>query len=161
MALLRPQPACSKSTPARFRTGWAIASGWLCSDTGLSTVSKPFLYFANSWGWVLGVRFGDRAGKGIRTAPRDALVAASTDEKSRGLAFGLHRAGDTAGAFHRDWDRGAHHLADADERVAAVGRNLPDGGAGQHCPGGFGGDRPGIGSERGSGGRPKVRNRCV
>ena len=66
---------------------------------GLSTISKPFLYFANSWGWVLGVRFGDRAGKGIRTAPRDALVAASTEEKSRGLAFGLHRAGDTAGAF--------------------------------------------------------------
>ena len=33
---------------------------------GLSTVSKPFLYFANSWEWVLGVRFGDRAGKGIR-----------------------------------------------------------------------------------------------
>jgi MFS family permease len=66
---------------------------------GLSTISKPFLYFANSWGWVLGVRFGDRAGKGIRTAPRDALVAASTKEKSRGLAFGLHRAGDTAGAF--------------------------------------------------------------
>jgi MFS family permease len=66
---------------------------------GLSTISKPFLYFANTWGWVLAVRFGDRAGKGIRTAPRDALVAASTDEKSRGLAFGLHRAGDTAGAF--------------------------------------------------------------
>lgn len=66
---------------------------------GLSTLSKPFLYFANSWGWVLGVRFGDRAGKGIRTAPRDALVAASTGEQSRGLAFGLHRAGDTAGAF--------------------------------------------------------------
>lgn len=66
---------------------------------GLSTVSKPFLYFANSWGWVLGVRFGDRAGKGIRTAPRDALVAASTDQNLRGLAFGLHRAGDTAGAF--------------------------------------------------------------
>ena len=37
---------------------------------GLSTIAKPFLYFANSWGWVLGVRFGDRAGKGIRTAPR-------------------------------------------------------------------------------------------
>ena len=66
---------------------------------GLSTVAKPFLYFANTWGWVLGVRFADRTGKGIRTAPRDALVAASTDEKSRGLAFGLHRAGDTAGAF--------------------------------------------------------------
>ena len=66
---------------------------------GLSTISKPFLYFANTWEWVLGVRFGDRAGKGIRTAPRDALVAASADEKFRGLAFGLHRAGDTAGAF--------------------------------------------------------------
>ncbi len=66
---------------------------------GLSTIAKPFLYFANSWGWVLGVRFADRTGKGIRTAPRDALVAASTDESSRGLAFGLHRAGDTAGAF--------------------------------------------------------------
>jgi len=66
---------------------------------GLSTIAKPFLYFANSWGWVLGVRFADRTGKGIRTAPRDALVAASVDEKSRGLAFGLHRAGDTAGAF--------------------------------------------------------------
>ncbi len=65
----------------------------------LSTVAKPFLYFANSWGWVLGVRFADRAGKGIRTAPRDALVAASTDKDARGLAFGLHRAGDTAGAF--------------------------------------------------------------
>lgn len=65
----------------------------------LSTVAKPFLYFANAWGWVLGVRFADRLGKGIRTAPRDALVAASVDEKTRGLAFGFHRAGDTAGAF--------------------------------------------------------------
>ena len=66
---------------------------------GLSAISKPFLYFANSWGWVLGVRFSDRLGKGIRTAPRDALVADGVDEKQRGLAFGLHRAGDTFGAF--------------------------------------------------------------
>ncbi len=66
---------------------------------GLSTFAKPFLYFANAWGWVLAVRFADRMGKGIRTAPRDALVAASVDEKTRGLAFGFHRAGDTAGAF--------------------------------------------------------------
>jgi len=65
----------------------------------ISTVAKPFLYFANTWSWVLGVRFSDRVGKGIRTAPRDALVAASTDETNRGFAFGLHRAGDTAGAF--------------------------------------------------------------
>jgi MFS family permease len=65
----------------------------------LSTFSKPFLYFASTWGWVLGVRFMDRVGKGIRTAPRDALIAGSIDEKQRGLAFGVHRAGDTAGAF--------------------------------------------------------------
>ncbi len=65
----------------------------------ISTIAKPFLYFANGWGGVLGVRFADRVGKGIRTAPRDALVAASTDETNRGFAFGLHRAGDTAGAF--------------------------------------------------------------
>ncbi len=65
----------------------------------LSTLAKPFLFFANTWGWVLGVRFADRMGKGIRTAPRDALVADSIDETQRGLAFGIHRAGDTAGAF--------------------------------------------------------------
>lgn len=65
----------------------------------LSTLAKPFLYFASTWGWVLGVRFADRIGKGIRTAPRDALLAGSVDEHQRGLAFGLHRAGDTAGAF--------------------------------------------------------------
>lgn len=66
---------------------------------GLSTIAKPFLYFATSWEWVLGVRLTDRVGKGIRTAPRDALLAGSVNEKRRGLAFGLHRAGDTAGAF--------------------------------------------------------------
>jgi MFS family permease len=65
----------------------------------LSAIAKPFMYFAASWEWVLGVRVADRLGKGIRTAPRDALVAGSIDEKQRGLAFGLHRAGDTAGAF--------------------------------------------------------------
>jgi len=66
---------------------------------GISTVAKPFLYFVDGWVGVLGVRFADRVGKGIRTAPRDALIAASTDGSNRGFAFGLHRAGDTAGAF--------------------------------------------------------------
>ena len=65
---------------------------------GLSALAKPFLYLANSWGAVLGVRFADRAGKGLRTAPRDALVADSINARQRGLAFGLHRAGDTGGA---------------------------------------------------------------
>jgi MFS family permease len=66
---------------------------------GLSSLVKPLLFFANSWVWVLGVRFADRLGKGIRTAPRDALIAASIQPAQRGLAFGLHRAADTAGAF--------------------------------------------------------------
>lgn len=65
----------------------------------VSTIAKPFMYFAGIWEAVLGVRLADRLGKGIRTAPRDALVAESIDEKQRGLAFGVHRAGDTAGAF--------------------------------------------------------------
>ncbi len=65
----------------------------------ISAVSKPFLYFATTWEWVLGVRFADRFGKGIRTAPRDALLADSAKADQRGLSFGLHRAGDTAGAF--------------------------------------------------------------
>jgi MFS family permease len=65
----------------------------------LSTLAKPFLYFASSWGLVLGVRFVDRVGKGIRTAPRDALLAGSASQDQRGFAFGVHRAGDTAGAF--------------------------------------------------------------
>ena len=66
---------------------------------GLSSLSKPFLYFASSWGIVLGVRFSDRLGKGIRTAPKEALLAQSVAKEHRGLAFGVHRAGDTAGAF--------------------------------------------------------------
>lgn len=66
---------------------------------GLSTIAKPFLYFATTWLGVLAVRFIDRLGKGIRTAPRDALLAGSVEQKQRGFAFGLHRAGDTAGAF--------------------------------------------------------------
>jgi MFS family permease len=65
----------------------------------LSAFTKPLLYFASAWGWVLGVRVADRIGKGIRTAPRDALIADSIDKSQRGLAFGLHRASDTLGAF--------------------------------------------------------------
>jgi len=65
----------------------------------LSALAKPLLFFANTWGWVLAVRFTDRVGKGIRSSPRDALLADSTPEDRRGLAFGLHRAADTAGAF--------------------------------------------------------------
>ena len=64
----------------------------------LSAVSKPLLALAGSWHLVLGSRMVDRLGKGIRTSPRDALIASSCDADSRGRAFGLHRAMDTTGA---------------------------------------------------------------
>ena len=72
---------------------WLAVAGY-----ALSALSKPFFYFANSWGVVAAVRWADRVGKGVRTAPRDALVADSIDERHRGLAFGFHRAADTGGA---------------------------------------------------------------
>jgi len=85
-------------------SGWLSdrlrARKWLAvAGYGLSAVSKPFFYFANSWGAIAATRWADRAGKGIRTAPRDALVADSIDPRQRGLAFGFHRASDTAGAM--------------------------------------------------------------
>ncbi len=64
----------------------------------LSAVSKPLLAFAGSWAAVLAARFGDRMGKGVRTAPRDALLADSVPAEGRGAAFGFHRAGDSLGA---------------------------------------------------------------
>ncbi|MFC2032937.1 MFS transporter [Chloroflexota bacterium] len=64
----------------------------------LSTIVKPFMYLASNWGVVLAVRFGDRAGKGIRTSPRDALIAGSVSAGERGKSFGLHRTMDTSGA---------------------------------------------------------------
>lgn len=64
----------------------------------LSTIGKVFLYLSNTWHLVLAGRLGDRFGKGIRTAPRDALIADSTPPDKRGNAYGLHRALDSAGA---------------------------------------------------------------
>ena len=84
-------------------SGWLSdrlqARKWLAvAGYGISALVKPFFYFANAWTTVLAVRWADRVGKGIRTAPRDALVADSIDEGQRGLAFGFHRAADTGGA---------------------------------------------------------------
>ncbi len=63
-----------------------------------SLIGKYFLYISTTWPLVLVGRLADRFGKGIRTAPRDALIADSSDPEHRGNAFGLHRALDTAGA---------------------------------------------------------------
>ncbi|MFH1347455.1 MAG: MFS transporter [Candidatus Margulisiibacteriota bacterium] len=64
----------------------------------LSTVTKPFIAVANNWGQVLVVRFLDRVGKGVRTSPRDALIADSVEANERGKYFGFHRMMDTSGA---------------------------------------------------------------
>jgi len=84
-------------------SGWLSdklgARKWLAvAGYGFSTLAKPLFYVADAWWVVAGVRWADRIGKGIRTAPRDALVADSVPAEQRGLAFGLHRAADTGGA---------------------------------------------------------------
>lgn len=65
----------------------------------LAALSKPFIGLSTSWWGVFAARSIDRLGSGIRSAPRDALVANSADEKSRGKAFGLEGIGDNLGAF--------------------------------------------------------------
>jgi MFS family permease len=84
-------------------------SGWLSDRIGrrkpvafagyaLTTVSRPMIALAQVWPVVLAARFADRFGKGIRTAPRDALLAETTAAETRGRAFGFERAMDSAGA---------------------------------------------------------------
>ena len=64
----------------------------------LSNVAKPLVALAPAWGWVLGARVLDRIGKGVRTAPRDALLRDSSDPDQSGTVFGFHRFMDSAGA---------------------------------------------------------------
>ena len=95
--------ADTASSVLKLYSGWLSdrlrARKWLAvAGYATSAISRPFLYFASTWGAVAAIRFVDRVGKGIRTAPRDALLADSTPPERRGLAFGLHRAGDSAGA---------------------------------------------------------------
>jgi len=66
---------------------------------GLSAISKPFLFFANTWTAVLAVKFSDRIGKASRTPARDALISTSVDASKKGKAFGFHRAMDRIGAI--------------------------------------------------------------
>lgn len=66
---------------------------------GLAAVTKPFFALATTVSWVVGARLVDRVGKGIRGAPRDALIADVTPENQRGAAYGLRQSMDTAGAL--------------------------------------------------------------
>ncbi len=86
-----------------------LASGWLSDRIGrhklltfvgytLSSVTRPLLAASTAAWQVLGLRFIDRVGKGVRTSPRDALLANACDENIRGMAFGFHRAMDHLGA---------------------------------------------------------------
>ena len=66
---------------------------------GLSAITKPIFPLASSIGWVATARFADRIGKGIRGAPRDALITDITPPSLRGAAFGLRQSLDSIGAF--------------------------------------------------------------
>lgn len=72
--------------------------GLMLAGYGISTLSRPLLALAGGWQQVLASRFVDRLGKGIRTAPRDAIIADATDESHLARAFSFHRALDTLGA---------------------------------------------------------------
>lgn len=65
---------------------------------GLAAVARPLIGLAQSTGQVLAIRVTDRFGKGVRSAPRDALIADAVAPAHRGYAYGLHRAADSAGA---------------------------------------------------------------
>ncbi|BAN35255.1 major facilitator superfamily MFS_1 [Sulfuricella denitrificans skB26] len=71
---------------------------WVVGGYSLAALGRPFLALAGSWPTVLVLRFADRVGKGLRSSPRDAMLALSVAPHQRGLAFGFHRALDNAGA---------------------------------------------------------------
>lgn len=72
---------------------------WVVAGYATTALTRPLLALAPMWQWVLGCRFLDRVGKGIRSAPRDALIADVTPPEQRGAAYGLHRAMDHTGAM--------------------------------------------------------------
>jgi MFS family permease len=71
---------------------------WVFAGYGIAGFARPLLGLTTSWLGVLACRFADRVGKGLRSAPRDALLSLSVDASQRGLAFGFHRAMDNFGA---------------------------------------------------------------
>ncbi|MFN8122975.1 MAG: MFS transporter [Thermoleophilia bacterium] len=90
-AALRPASGAISDRLPRRRP--LVSAGY-----GLSAVGRVLLPLAPGWGAVLAARLVDRVGKGVRTAPRDAMIADATPPESRGRAFGLHRSMDTVGA---------------------------------------------------------------
>ena len=71
---------------------------WVIGGYAMAGFARPLVGLATSWPGVLACRFADRIGKGLRSAPRDALISLSVEPQQRGLAFGFHRAMDNLGA---------------------------------------------------------------
>src|SRR5215510_11657629 len=78
---------------------WGKRKSLVVTGYGLAALTKPIFPVASSIAWVFIARFVDRIGKGIRGAPRDALIADITAENQRGTAYGLRQSLDTVGAF--------------------------------------------------------------
>ena len=87
-----------------------VGAGWWSDKAGrrkpfvvagytLATIARPLVGAAQNWGQILAIRFSDRLGKGLRTPPRDALLAEIASSGDRGRAYGIQRAMDNAGAF--------------------------------------------------------------
>ncbi len=92
----------SLSSILKLVSGWLVDRGWrarrlVLGGYGLSNSVRPLLGLAFGWTWVLVLRALDRIGKGLRTSPRDAMIAVSVVD--RGRAFGFHRGMDHAGAM--------------------------------------------------------------
>lgn len=87
----------------KLASGWLADRGWnsrhlVLGGYALSNGVRPLIGLAVAWPMVMALRFADRIGKGIRSAPRDALLAGAADTSTRGRAFGFHRSMDHAGA---------------------------------------------------------------
>ena len=87
-----------KILSGRISDRWRSRKPFVIVGYSVSTVARPLVALASSWPQVLMVRLADRVGKGIRTAPRDALLAAWAEPSTRGYVFELHRSMDHAGA---------------------------------------------------------------
>jgi MFS family permease len=87
-----------KVVSGRLADRWGAPKRLVLAGYGLSSMVRPFIALASSWLHVLVLRFTDRLGKGIRSSPRDAMLATFADSANRGRVFGFHRAMDHAGA---------------------------------------------------------------
>jgi MFS family permease len=87
-----------KIVSGRLADRWGAPKPLVVAGYAISSAVRPFIGAASTWVQVLGLRFVDRLGKGIRGAPRDAMLAAFADASNRGRVFGFHRAMDHAGA---------------------------------------------------------------